>query len=131
MADYIASLDMSAFVCDYDYNTPSAEHLEKTHEKLFMKVRMAHPDLPIILVTRPKPIYTKGEDLDCLEVIRKTYENALARGDKKVSFIDGRTMFALAGTEGTVDSVHPTDLGFYFMAKALEPTLKEIAKKYK
>ena len=123
MADYIASLDMSAFVCDYDYNTPSAEHLEKTHEKLFMKVRMAHPDLPIILVTRPKPIYTKGEDLDCLEVIRKTYENALARGDKKVSFIDGRTMFALAGTEGTVDSVHPTDLGFLSMAERIREDL--------
>ena len=124
MTDYIASLDMSVFVCDYDYNTPSAEHLWKTHEKLFKKVRCAHPDLPIILITRPKPHYCEGEDLDCFEVIRKTYENALAGGDKNVSFIDGRTMFAIAGTEGTVDSVHPTDLGFLSMAKRIAEDLK-------
>jgi hypothetical protein len=124
MADYIASLDMSVFVCDYDYNAPSAEHLEKTHEKLFMKVRAAHPDLPIILVTRPKPHYCEGEDLNCFEVIKKTYENALARGDKNVRFIDGRTMFEFAGTEGTVDSVHPTDLGFLSMAKRIAEDLK-------
>jgi hypothetical protein len=30
--------------------------------------------------------------------------------------------------EGTVEGCHPTDLGFYFMAKALEPILKEILK---
>ena len=35
---------------------------------------------------------------------------------------------ALAGDEATVDCVHPTDLGFYSMAIAIEPVLKQILK---
>ena len=35
MAEYIASLDMAAFVYDYDHNAPSAAHLQATHEKLY------------------------------------------------------------------------------------------------
>ena len=125
MADYIASLDMSAFVCDYDYNTPNAEHLAATHERLFNKVRAAHPDMPIVIVTRPKPHYSEGEDLDCFEVARRTYEHALAAGDRNVRFIDGRTLLGEAGLEGTVDALHPTDLGFYAMAKRIS---KELGK---
>jgi hypothetical protein len=33
-------------------------------------------------------------------------------------------MFEFAGTEGTVDSVHPTDLGFLSMAKRIAEDLK-------
>lgn len=39
MIDYINSLDMSVFVYDYDHNAPSAEHLKKTHKKMFDAVR--------------------------------------------------------------------------------------------
>ena len=126
MADYIATLDMSAFVSDYDYNTPNAEHLAATHERLFEKVRRAHPDMPIIIVTRPKPYYSEGEDLDCFAVAKRTHENAIAKGDKNVRFIDGRTLMEIAGTEGTVDTVHPTDFGFYSMAKRILEELREL-----
>ncbi len=127
MADYIASLDMSAFVCDYDYNTPSTEHLAATHERLFKKVRSLNPSLPILIITRPKPHYTQI-DLDCLEIVKKTYDNAISQGDRNVSFIDGRTMFALAGTEGTVDAVHPTDFGFFSMAERISELLTPMLK---
>lgn len=126
MADYIASLDMSVFVCDYDYNAPNAEHLAATHERLFKKVREAHPELPIVIVTRPKPYYREGEDLDCFAVAVSTYEHALAAGDKNVRFIDGRTLLGELGLEGTVDAVHPTDLGFYFMAKRMTEELADL-----
>ena len=53
MARYIASLDMSAFVLDYDHNAPTLEHLEKTHERFFNIVREAHPDLPIVMMSKP------------------------------------------------------------------------------
>ena len=129
MADYIASLDMSVFVSDYDYNTPNAEHLAATHERLFKKVREAHPDLPIIIVTRPKPHYYEGEDLECFAVIKATYEHAIAAGDKNVYFIDGRTLLGEIGFEGTVDTVHPTDLGFYYMAKRIAEELKAVFSK--
>ena len=61
----------------------------------------------------------------------RTYELAIAEGDKNVYYVNPLDTFPIVPEECTVDRIHPTDLGFYFMAKALEPTLKEIAKKYK
>ena len=54
MANYIAGLDMSAFVYDYDYNAPNFKHLELTHEKMFKIIRERNPNLPIIILSRPK-----------------------------------------------------------------------------
>jgi hypothetical protein len=125
MIDYIKSLDMSVYVCDYDYNAPTYEHLEKTHEKMFLAVREAQPDLPVVFLTMPK-FTLNAEDMRRRELIRRTYENALARGDKNVYFIDGPTLMALAGNEGTVDNVHPTDFGFHSMAVAVSKVLKEL-----
>ena len=127
IADYIKTLNMSAFVYDYDYNAPDISYLKNTHEKMFKRIREANPTLPIVLVSMPKQNLS-SVDLERLEVIRTTYQNALSSGDKKVYFIDGRTLMDIAGTEGTVDSVHPTDLGFFSMAKTMSKLLKNILK---
>jgi hypothetical protein len=47
-------------------------------------------------------------------------------GDKNVYFVSGKELMALCGDEGTVDGTHPTDLGFYSMAKCLEPLLRSL-----
>ena len=125
MAEYIASLDMSVFVYDYDHNAPDADHLRKTHEKMFKRIREAQPTLPIIIISMPKP-YLVPFQLERLEIIKRTYDNALANGDKNVYFIDGRTLLAHCGDEGTVDFTHPTDLGFFSMAKCIADTLGPI-----
>ncbi len=127
MAEYIASLDMSAFVLDYDHNAPTDEHLEETHEALFKCVRAAHPDIPIIVMNRPK-LYLNAMELHRLNIIMRTVENARASGDKNVYFVSGKELMALCADEGTVDGTHPTDLGFFSMAKALLPILKEALK---
>lgn len=127
MIDYIKSLDMSVFVLDYDHNAPNPEHLEATHEKLFMAVREANPNLPIIMMNRPK-LYLTNDEKKRLEIVKKTYENALSHGDKNVYFIDNTQLCALCGNEGTVDNCHPTDFGFASMAQAIIPVLKEILK---
>ena len=125
IADYIADLDMSAFVYDYDHNAPSVEHLAATHERMFKKIRNKHPDIPIIMMQRPK--FTLNEDEERrLKIIKSTYENAVASGDKNVYFISGRELMKLCGDEGTVDNCHPTDLGFYSMAKALGDLIDKI-----
>ncbi len=125
MVDYIKSLSMSVFVYDYDHNAPSIEHLRNTHEKMFLAIREQHPELPVVMMSRPK-LYPSEEEMERLAIIRTTYENALARGDRNVYFIDGRDLMATAGNEGTVDTCHPTDLGFFSMAKALVPVLEGI-----
>lgn len=125
MSDYIKTLDMSAFVLDYDYNTPSTEHLLATHEKMFLSIREAQPNLPIIMLSAPiaEPLPTWAKERRA--VIETTYKNALERGDKNVYFIDGNTLMSLCGKEGTVDATHPTDLGFFSMAQAIIKVLKE------
>lgn len=125
MIDYIKGLSMSCFVLDYDHNSPSAEHLAATHEKLFKAVRESHPDIPIIIM--PKPIYYIPEwEKPRQKIIKATYDNAVKAGDKKVYFIPSREIMRYCGNDGTVDGCHPTDLGFYSMAKAVEKIMKKI-----
>lgn len=125
IADYISGLSMSAFVYDYDYNAPTQEHLRATHEKMFKKVRSANPDLPIIILSRPKFYLTSEEKIN-LEIIKTTYQNALKSGDKNVYFLDGKTLMQLAQNDGNVDNCHPNDLGFASMAKAVGDILEKI-----
>ena len=125
MYNYIKTLDMSAFVMDYDYTAPTIEHLLATHEKMFLAIREAQPNLPILLLCAPLAVLN-AEYTVRREIIRTTYNNALSKGDKNVYFIDGPTLMNICGTEGTVDTVHPTDLGFLSMAQAVINVMKEI-----
>ena len=129
MIDYLASLDMSVFVSDYDYNAPNADHLRNTHYKMYKKIREKHPNIPYIILTKPDYHYYNSED-ERRSVIIETYTKALAEGDKNVYFVDGSMLFADDEWQAcTVDGCHPNDLGFYRFAKTLYPTLK-IALKY-
>ena len=128
MADYIANLKMSAFVLDYDHNAPNVEHLKATHEPFFKTIRNANPVLPILILSKPK-YYLTDDDIARRETIEQTYKNAVANGDKNVYFIEGNTLMREEIAElGTVDGCHPTDLGFFSIAKRIEPILKEMLK---
>lgn len=125
IADYIAGLNMSVFVYDYDYNAPTVEHLQNTHERMFQTIRAAHPDIPIVMMTRPK-VYLTDEEVKRREIVRTTYQNAIDRGDENVYFISGAELMADAGNDGTVDCVHPTDYGFASMARVLGDLLEKL-----
>ena len=124
MAEYIAKQDMCAFVLDYDYNAPTPEHLLKTHIEVYKTVRNAHKDIPIIMLS--KPLYSVSKnDKKCFEIIKSTYQYALENGDKNVRFIDGRKIFPKEIADvATAEGCHPTDLGFYFMAKKVYSKLR-------
>lgn len=128
IADYMANLPMCCFVSDYDYNAPNAEHLEKTHYPLYLKIREKHPDIPYIMISRPD--FCLGERSEVskrLAVVKNSYEKAVANGDNNVYFIDGSKFFeGLHADECTVDGTHPNDLGFYRMAEIIGNTLKKV-----
>lgn len=127
MARYIAGLTMSIFVLDYDHNAPDTQHLAATHEPFFKIVREAQPDLPIVMVSRPNFEANPEGNRIRRDIIRRTYDNARARGDRHVYMVDGETLFGITDRDlCTVDGVHPTDLGFFRMANTLEPVLREI-----
>ena len=59
-------------------------------------------------------------------MVLRTYESALARGER-VYFVDGEHVSDILGGDGiTVDGCHPNDLGFACVAAALDPILAEI-----
>ncbi len=129
MAEFIKGLDMSVFVYDYDHNADSPELLKATHEPFFKVIRKANPDLPVIMMTRPKNNYTQ-EEKQRREIVKSTYLNAVESGDKNVYFIDGETFFGKAdGNSCLIDGLHPNDLGFHRMAEKIEPLLKEILER--
>lgn len=128
MMDYIAGIPMRMFVYDYDHNAPDAEHLRATHYMGYRTIREKQPDVPIIMMTRPK-FYLNEEELERNAVVRATYDAAVGAGDTNVYFIDGRELLDPDTMEhALVDNCHPTDLGFYSMAKRLLPLLKELAE---
>lgn len=126
MAEYIAELDMSVFVYDYDHNASDIAYLIETHERMFKIIREKNPNLPIIIVSRPD--VSGAEDTDKrFSVIEKTYINAKHGGDEQAYLIDGRSiMRGIADDSGTVDGVHPNDLGFYCMARSIGDVLERI-----
>lgn len=127
ITEYICGLDMSAFVMDYDYNAPTVEHLRATHGRMFERIRQAHPEMPILILPRPK-YYLTAVEQERQEVIRGTYEKALAAGDKNVYFISSRELMELVKDNGTVDNIHPTDSGFFSMALAISKVFDKIFK---
>ena len=125
MANYIAGLTMSAFIYDYDYNSPNAEHLQATHEKMFRIIRERNPNLPIVILSAPK-YYLDEKDKARLAVIEQTYRNALQKGDKLVRFIAGRDMLESVKDTALADNIHPGDSGFICMAKFIKDALNDL-----
>jgi len=127
MADIINEQEFRAIVIDYDYNAPNIEHLAKTHEPFFKRVRQGHPDTPIILISRPNFIDCIFESPARRDIIKTTYVNAWHSGDRNVYFFDGAILFDGPARECcTIDSVHPTDLGHFRMAAKLNTMLDKI-----
>ena len=117
MAEYLANQDMCAFVLDYDYNAPNPEHLKATHIGVYKAIREKHKDIPIIMLSKPL-FRPDGTSKKCLRIIKETYRYALSQGDTNVRLIDGHKIFPTADADVmTAEGCHPTDLGFYFMAK--------------
>ncbi len=125
VVEYMANLEMSAFVCDYDLNAPNPEHLKNTHLKMYKKIREAHPDIPYIMLSCPS-LYNRFDEIyERREVVHDTYRYAYEAGDKNVYFIDGELLFAGPYRDlCSVDGVHPTDVGFALMADKIGDALK-------
>ena len=130
IADYISGLDMQIFLMDdVYYVTPTAAELLEIHEPFFKKIREKNPTLPIIITTSDNKIRDAEERR---RIIKKTYDNAVANGDENVYLLNTtELMRAVAGGDGTVDGIHPNDLGFRGIANGYGKIIKEALKKQK
>ena len=91
---------------------------------MFQAVRRAKPQTPVIILSRPR--YTlRSDEKERLAIIERTFQDAKAAGDKNVFLLTGRELMNACKEEGTVDGVHPNDLGFRSMARALGNVIKK------
>ena len=122
MAEYISELPMSVFVCDYDHNAPSVEHLQETHFAFYETIRKKQPYIPYIMISRPTFFMNPEVNEKRRSVIYNSYRKALELGDQSVFFIDGATLLQGDFMEScTSDGIHPNDLGFFRMAQKIGP----------
>ena len=127
MLDYLAGLDASAYVFDYNYYSDCPDRILPKHYDIYEALRKANPTVPILMMDKPSVIFA-GEDYNIRsKMIRETYERAILQGDKLVAMIDAKELFGDEEPDAcVVDTDHPNDLGFYRMADAVYPYLKRL-----
>ena len=125
ICEYLAGIDCSVFVCDYDHNAPDVDYLEKTHYALYKTFRDKQAKTPVVFISKPDiehdTRWKKRRD-----IIKNTYLRAVREGDKNVYFIDGSKFFGKERHVCTVDGCHPNDVGFSKMAKKIGAVLDKI-----
>ena len=128
IAGLLAELDPAVYVLDPLPNmTP--ESVTERMPPLLARLREAHPKTPIVLVEHielgdaPVVPSRRGGYAKSNSELRQIFQQRVKAGDRKLFYIRGDKLLGDDG-QGTVDRVHPTDLGFMRMADGMEPVLK-------
>lgn len=126
IAEYMASLPMSAFVSDYDHNAPNADYLRETHCRLYKIIREKNPRIPYIMLSRPDfTTHPAADSIARRRVVEDTFRYARGSGDENVWYIDGEGIFRGAEEDAcTADGTHPNDIGFMKMADSVGRILR-------
>lgn len=125
----IAEIDASAYVIDCLPNM-NAKEVEERAEPLVRQLRKAHPGTPIILVEDRSYSNSfliagsKQRNETSRAALKKAHQNLMAAGVKGLHYLEGEKLLG-DDNEGTVDSSHPTDLGFLRQAEAMLPVLRK------
>ena len=132
-ARMLAEMDADAFVFDA-FSNPSAGEIEERLDAFVATVRKAHPSTPLIFIqTEVRETVNFNLRARKFESDKRAAAEAgvrrLMKDDRNIYFIDSRGMI---GTDhlGTVDGSHPSDQGFMYMTRHLEPQLRKIFRKY-
>jgi hypothetical protein len=122
MADLLAELDPAVYVLDCIWNM-RPEMVSERVEPFVKKLRQVRPETPILLAedssvsdTTPTP---KGI------ILRRVYEKLKCQGITDLHFLSNEGMLGRDG-DGTVDGVHPNDLGMMRQAVVFSRSLGTI-----
>ncbi|MCA9172958.1 MAG: SGNH/GDSL hydrolase family protein [Planctomycetales bacterium] len=129
VGQYMRDIDAAVFVIDCLPNITADQVSERT-QPLIRQIRERHPETPILLVEDRD--YSNSYLIDSKlkrnrssqAALRKEFE-ALASTDKNLHYLRGPQLLG-DDFEGTVDSSHPTDLGFWRQAKEFQTALKPL-----
>lgn len=132
MASLLAELDASVFVIDCLPNMVAKEVSQRV-EPLVRILRKTHLETPILLVEDRS--YSDSFLLESKRqrnetnraALKVAYQRMTKAGIKNLSYLTGEGQLGDDG-EATVDSSHPTDLGFVRMADKFEASLRPLLK---
>jgi hypothetical protein len=130
MATLVGELDPVVFVLDCVPNMVAADITERV-QPFVRALRARHPDTPILMVE--DRTYASSVLVTTLHYqnqsrrtsYRAAYEALSSAGIRNLSYLAGEGLLGSDG-EGTVDSSHPTDLGFMRQADAFETALRPL-----
>jgi hypothetical protein len=135
VASLIAELDPSVIVLDCLPNISAGDVTARTG-KCVEIIRKRHPNVPILFVedrsyTDSFLIESKRARNETSRVALKAeFEKLKSAGDGNIYYLEGEHLLGDDG-EGTVDSSHPTDLGFVRQSEAFSKILKPILAKHR
>ncbi|HBV62029.1 MAG TPA: hypothetical protein DEF45_03305 [Rhodopirellula sp.] len=127
---YLAELDPVVYVIDCLPNMVGTEVAARA-EPLVRQLRKARPKTPILLVedrTYANAGFVRGAKKrhdESRAALRSAYERLVAEGFGQLGYVKGETLLG-ADREDTTDGSHPSDLGFYRHANAMEGVLREL-----
>lgn len=130
LAALLAELDASCFMLDPLPNNDLAGVEERT-APLVRTLRAAHPSTPIVLVENVIYEYchlnaSAAADLAAKNAaLRRICKGLQREGLKGLTLVPGKGLLGRDG-EGTVDGVHPTDVGFVRMAAGIAPAIRKV-----
>jgi hypothetical protein len=132
MAELLAEIDASIYVIDCLPNMV-ADRVRQRVLPLVKKIREVRPNVPIVLAedrtySNAFFIPSKHQRNEQSRVaLRESFDQLRQAGVRYLFYLEGKGQLGDDG-EATVDSSHPTDLGFMRMADAFEPVLRQALK---
>jgi hypothetical protein len=130
VARLLTEIDAAVYIIDCLPNIQAEGVLERTRPCIEI-LRAARPETPILLVEDRSYgdsflISSKRErNRTSREALRRVYKELKADGVKQLYYLEGEHLLG-DDNEGTVDSSHPTDLGFMRQAAAFTEALEPI-----
>ena len=132
MATFLTELDPAIYVLDCLPNMSAAMVTERA--EAFVKIlRRSRPETPIVLIENityqnAEFVSARGDSYTTKNAaLRDSYKRLTDSGIKNLHYVRGDDLLGNDG-DATVDGTHPTDLGFWRMAEALQPVLSGILR---
>lgn len=130
VAELMSEIDAAVYVIDCLPNMTAEDVLERT-KPCVETLRKVRPETPILLVEDRSYgdafLVTAKRDRNrtSREALRKIFDELKSAGDENLYYLEGKRLLG-DDNEGTVDSSHPTDLGFMRQADAFSEVLGPI-----
>ena len=129
VGQFLVNLNPSVYVLDCLPNMVASEVAERT-EPMVRQLRDAHPNVPIVLVEDRTYAYSwilpsRQERNDTSRAaFRKAFAEMQQKGITNLFYVEGDTLLS-EDRDDTTDGSHPSDLGFFRQADAIEPALRK------